>query len=145
MVLELCIVVAVLIIYTATLFFIYFHKSMEVKEKELEVEKIKTVSNQTIDLNDVNILDQIIQEAFAEYKIFELDHEEDLYINEERMSLILTDVLAAVLNRISDNLRDKLALVYNKDYIEDIIFRKIEMVVLDYCISINGNYNDTKK
>lgn len=145
MVLELCIVVAVLIIYTATLFFIYFHKSMEVKEKELEVEKIKTVSDQTIDLNDVNILDQIIQEAFAEYKIFELDHEEDLYINEERMSLILTDMLATVLNRISDNLRDKLALVYNKDYIEDIIFRKIEMVVLDYSISINGNYNDTKK
>ena len=145
MVLELCIVVAVLIIYTATLFFIYFHKSMEVKEKELEVEKIKTVSDQTIDLNDVNILDQIIQEAFAEYKIFELDHEEDLYINEERMSLILTDMLATVLNRISDNLRDKLALVYNKDYIEDIIFRKIEMVVLDYSISINGNYNETKQ
>lgn len=145
MVLKLCIVAAVLIIYTATLFFIYFHKSMEVKEKELEVEKIKAVSDQTIDLNDVNILDQIIQEAFAEYKIFELDHIEDLYINEERMSLILTDMLATVLNRISDNLRDKLALVYNKDYIEDIIFRKIEMVVLDYSISINGNYSDTKK
>lgn len=118
---------------------------MEVKEKELEVEKIKAVSDQTIDLNDVNILDQIIQEAFAEYKIFELDHIEDLYINEERMSLILTDMLATVLNRISDNLRDKLALVYNKDYIEDIIFRKIEMVVLDYSININGNYSDTKK
>lgn len=145
MILELIIIAAICLIYISTLFFIFFHKYMTMKEKKIDIEKTKVLSDQTINLNDVAILDQIIQDVFTEYKIFELDHEEDLYINEERISLILTDVLAVVLNRLSPNLKDKLSLIYNENYIEDIIFRKIEMVVLDYTISINGNYSDTKK
>lgn len=55
------------------------------------------------------------------------------------------DITTEVYTSISDNIWDKLSLIYKKDHIEDIIVQKVQMLVLAYTVDINGNYKEPKK
>lgn len=90
-------------------------------------------------------MDKIIQQNFERYQILKLGHKQNLYISEEMQQKMIMDISKEVYSSISDNLWNKLSLIYRKDYIEDIIVQKIQMVVLTYTVEINGNYQDTKK
>lgn len=116
-------------------------KYLDIKRTTNKLNYNKILADTFINKNDLDILDDIISTAFDEYRVFNLEFEEDLYLNSDKIQLILMEVLAIVLNRVSPNLIDKLSLIYNRDYIEDIIYKKIETLVLNYSIEINGNYN----
>lgn len=58
---------------------------------------------------------------------------------------IIMDITTEVYTSISDNIWDKLSLIYKKDHIEDIIVQKVQMLVLAYTVDINGNYKEPKK
>lgn len=90
--------------------------------------------------NDMKLLNQIIDDEFSQYQIMNLAHRDNLYINQELESQIITDLLRNVLGQISDDLRMRLELYYNSDRLDDIIFNRIKMVVINYTIEINGNY-----
>lgn len=89
---------------------------------------------------DMKILDSIIDDEFMQYEIMHLAHRDNLYINAEEQERIITEVLGKVIYRISDDLVQKLSLYYKSEYINDIIFNKIKLVVINYTIEINGNY-----
>lgn len=89
---------------------------------------------------DMKILDSIIDDEFTQYQIMHLAHRDNLYINPEEQERIITEVLGKVIYRISDDLVQKLSLYYKSEYINDIIFNKIKLVVINYTIEINGNY-----
>ena len=93
----------------------------------------------------MDILDKIIQQAFERYQILNLGHRENLYINEELQQNIIKNLTIEIYTSISDDIWDKLALIYKKEHIEDIIVQKIQMIVLTYTIEINGHYKDDKK
>lgn len=93
----------------------------------------------------MNILDRIVEESFNYYQLLNLSGKDNAYINEDTQQKIIYDVLSNVLSSVSDSIISKLSLIYKKDYIEDLIARKVQLVVLDYTISINGNYRDDKK
>ena len=93
----------------------------------------------------MNILDRIVEESFNYYQLLNLSGKDNAYINEDTQQKIIYDVLSNVLSSVSDSIIGKLSLIYKKDYIEDLIARKVQLVVLDYTISINGNYRDDKK
>ena len=93
----------------------------------------------------MNILDRIVEESFNYYQLLNLSGKDKAYINEDTQQKIIYDVLSNVLSSVSDSIIGKLSLIYKKDYIEDLIARKVQLVVLDYTISINGNYRDDKK
>lgn len=89
---------------------------------------------------DMKILDSIIDDEFTQYEIMHLAHRDNLYINSEEQERIITEVLGKVIYRISDDLVQKLSLYYKSEYINDIIFNKIKLVVINYTVQINGNY-----
>lgn len=93
----------------------------------------------------MNILDRIVEDSFNYYQLLNLSGKDNAYINEDTQQKIIYDVLSNVLSSVSDSIIGKLSLIYKKDYIEDLIARKVQLVVLDYTISINGNYRDDKK
>ena len=93
----------------------------------------------------MNILDRIVEESFNYYQLLNLSGKDNAYINEDTQQKIIYNVLSNVLSSVSDSIISKLSLIYKKDYIEDLIARKVQLVVLDYTISINGNYRDDKK
>ena len=90
--------------------------------------------------DDMKLLNQIIDDEFSQYQIMNLAHRDNLYINQELESQIITDLLRNVLGQISDDLRLRLELYYNSDRLDDIIFNRIKMIVINYTIEINGNY-----
>lgn len=90
----------------------------------------------------MNILDKIIQETFDRYQIFNLAHLKNPYIGDDLQQKIIKEVFTDVYGSVSDNIINKLSLIYKKEHIEDIIVQKIQLIVLNYTIEINGNYKE---
>ena len=120
---------------------------VSIEEKREQAESISRYNLASIPINidELDILDKIIQQAFERYQILNLGHRENLYINEELQQKIIKDLTIEIYTSISDDIWDKLALIYKKEHIEDIIVQKIQMIVLTYTIEINGHYKDDKK
>lgn len=91
-----------------------------------------------LDIDSVNILDKIITDVFNRYQIMNLAHRDNLYVTTELQKKIIRDVLTVVYLSLSDDLLNKLTLIYKKDYIEDIIVQKIQFLVMNYTISTNN-------
>lgn len=119
--------------------------SIEQKREQSKAQSSYYLASLPINLNELEILDKIIQQDFERYQILKLGHQDNLYITEEMQQKIIMDIATEVYTSISDNIWDKLSLIYKKEHIEDIIVQKIQMLVLTYTVEINGNYKDTKK
>jgi len=119
--------------------------SIEQKREQAESISRYNLASIPINIDELDILDKIIQQAFERYQILNLGHRENLYINEELQQKIIKDLTIEIYTSISDDIWDKLALIYKKEHIEDIIVQKIQMIVLTYTIEINGHYKDDKK
>ena len=89
--------------------------------------------------SDFQIIDNLIQENLAEYRILKLENIEKLYITEAIQKKIFEYVLRKVMYQISPIYMQRLSYIYNKEKLEDIITQKINMHILDYTIEVNGN------
>lgn len=103
------------------------------------------LASMPLPVDDISILDKIIQDEFQRYEIMELAHKENLYITNEIQAKMIKTIFSRVYTSLSDDLFDKFSIIYKRTYIEDLIAQKVQMVVLNYTIEINGNYKDTKK
>lgn len=119
--------------------------SIEQKREQSRAQSSYYLASVPINMDELDILDKIIQQDFERYQILKLGHKPNLYISEEMQQQIIMDIATEVYTSISDNIWDKLSLIYRKDHIEDIIVQKIQMLVLTYTVEINGNYKDDKK
>lgn len=119
--------------------------SIEQKREQSKAQSSYYLASVPINMDELDILDKIIQQDFERYQILKLGHKPNLYISEEMQQQIIMDIATEVYTSISDNIWDKLSLIYRKDHIEDIIVQKIQMLVLTYTVEINGNYKDDKK
>ena len=119
--------------------------SIEQKREQSRAQSSYYLASIPINMDELDILDKIIQQDFERYQILKLGHKPNLYISEEMQQQIIMDIATEVYTSISDNIWDKLSLIYRKDHIEDIIVQKIQMLVLTYTVEINGNYKDDKK
>lgn len=119
--------------------------SIEQKREQSKAQSSYYLASLPINLNELEILDKIIQQNFERYQILKLSHKDNLYITEEMQQKIIMDITTEVYTSISDNIWDKLSLIYKKDHIEDIIVQKVQMLVLAYTVEINGNYKEPKK
>lgn len=116
--------------------------SIEQKREQSKAQSSYYLASVPINMNELDILDKIIQQDFERYQILKLGHKPNLYITESMQQKIIMDIATEVYSSISDNIWDKLSLIYKKDHIEDIIVQKIQMLVLSYTVEINGNYKD---
>ena len=119
--------------------------SIEQKREQSVAQSSYYLASVPINLNELEILDKIIQDDFERYQILNLAHKDNLYITEEIQQKIIMDIATEVFKSISQNIWDKLALIYKKEHLEDIIVQKVQMIVLTYTVEINGNYKDDKK
>lgn len=88
---------------------------------------------------DFKIIENLIQDNLAEYRILKLESVEKLYINEETQNKIFEYVLRKVMYQLSPVYLEKLSYIYNKDKLDEIIAQKINMYILDYTVEVNGN------
>lgn len=88
----------------------------------------------------MKIVDQIINDIFTRYTIMNIDGKNVYYINEEMTNTILHDVLKEAYLCMSPQLLSKLTAIYNRDYVDDIIAKKVQMLTLAYIIEVNGTY-----
>lgn len=117
---------------------------VNIKQKNVQTEAQQNyyLASTPISMDEMMIIDKIIQETFDRYQIFNLAHLKNPYISEDLQQKIIKDVFTDVYSSISENIINKLSLVYKKEHIEDIIVQKIQMIVLNYTIEINGNYKE---
>ena len=118
--------------------FILSKLNKKLKNKnELEVRKFNY--NFEPKESDFMIIDNLIQENLAEYRILKLESVEKLYINEETQNKIFEYVLRKVMYQLSPIYLEKLSYIYNKDKLDEIIAQKINIHILDYTVEVNGN------
>lgn len=111
-----------------------------VQKEKLNLEQLKFNFDYEPKETDFNIIETLIQENLAEYRINKLESVEKLYINENIQKKIFEYVLRKTMYQISPIYLQKLSYIYNKDKLDEIITQKINMYILDYTIEVNGNY-----
>ena len=88
---------------------------------------------------DFTIIDTLIEQNLAEYRVLKLESVEKLYINEEIQNKIFEYVLRKVMYQLSPIYLEKLSYIYNKDRLDEIIAQKINLAILEYTVEVNGN------
>lgn len=136
----LCVLTALFISLWGVMIFFCYQLKEELKSKRILEEKklLMTIEYGANNLND--ILEGIIDEALAKYEITNLNTDNKMYINEDLQREIVKRILKETTSSISPVLYEKLCMTYNKNKIEDIIYFKISMKVLEYVSTINGTY-----
>ena len=125
------------ILLIALLIILYnINKSINNK-KELELLKMNFEFEPKDD--DFEILDRLIQENLATYRVLKLENIEKLYITEEIQRKMFEYILRETMYQISPVYMQKLSYLYNKDELDDIISQKINMAILDYTVEVNSN------
>ena len=132
------IIAVAMIVLTAIV--IYTNNKHRKKAEELARYQMHITSN--IDKSIPEILDLIINESFADYKVKFLIPLNEEYINTEREAEIRTELVQVVSSRISNAAIDKLSLFYNPKNIAEIIADKIYIAVMNYTVEHNAEFSD---
>lgn len=120
------------------LIIILYNINKNIKDrKELELLKLNFEFEPKED--DFEILDRLIQENLATYRVLKLENIEKLYITEEIQRKMFEYILRETMYQISPVYMQKLSYLYNKDRLDDIITQKINMAILDYTVEVNSN------
>lgn len=105
------------------------------KIEEISLYQINTSAN--IDASIPHILEIIIEESFADYKVKSLVPLNEGFINTDREAEIRKELVNLVSSRISNAALDKLSLYYNIKNIADIMADKIYILIMNYVIEHN--------
>ena len=89
--------------------------------------------------SDFELLDRLIQENLAQYRVLKLENIQKLYITEDIQKKIFEYVLRETKYQMSPIYVQRLSYIYNKDRLDDIIVQKITMNRLEYTVEVNGN------
>lgn len=117
------------------------------KNRFIESQRNYYLSNTNLDKSFTSIIDDIISDVETQYELLNfaaLDQQGNLYITEEMQNKMIEEVFTTVYTSISPIAMDKFLLVYSREYLEDMIAKKVQLTVLNYCISVNGSYQDKK-
>lgn len=110
----------------------------EYKRKN-DLEQLEMNLNFTINENDLKIIDDLVSDAFNHFCFINYDKMNQEYINTQVQQEAINEVLKTTLLRLSPVYMNKLSYIYNRNYIEDLILEKTQIVVIDYCVKVNGS------
>lgn len=125
-----------ILILISLIYFIY--ESNKNTKQKLDLETLKFNFDYEPKETDFQIIETLIQENLAEYRINKLETVEKLYITEDIQKKIFEYVLRKVMYQLSPIYLQKLSYIYNKDKLDEIITQKINMYIMDYTIEVNG-------
>lgn len=92
----------------------------------------------------LNLLDNLVQESLMRYRVAYIEYQVDIYINEKTQKDMIDWILRDTISRISPVYYEKITFIYNKDRLEDILYDKVSLAVLNYSLSVNGDLNNKK-
>lgn len=110
----------------------------EYKRKN-DLEQLEMNLNFTINEDDLKIIDDLVSDAFNHFCFINYDKMNQEYINTQVQQEAINEVLKTTLLRLSPVYMNKLSYIYNRNYIEDLILEKTQIVVIDYCVKVNGS------
>ena len=92
--------------------------------------------------NDMLFVDSLIQDSVINYRVVNIDHDPKFYMTQQAEAKMLTEVLKEVLSRISPTVYRKLQILYEDKVLEDIIYKKVSVAILEVKLEINGSYDE---
>lgn len=110
----------------------------EYKRKN-DLEQLEMNLNFTINEDNLKIIDDLVSDAFNHFCFINYDKMNQEYINTQVQQEAINEVLKTTLLRLSPVYMNKLSYIYNRNYIEDLILEKTQIVVIDYCVKVNGS------
>ena len=110
---------------------------IDIYEDKISIEDDKLLLEDYSEEKIIGHLDYIIQEALDEYVIFNIQPKNIYYIDSKLETAIVEDLSNKVPDRLSYNLMHNLGIVYNDNYIGELIGRRIYMIVLNYKLDFN--------
>lgn len=116
-----------------------WNKSIEVKHRELNITEYDKINKTTFD-STMDLVDEIITDVFTRYTIMNTELKDNLYMNEEMINEMMFNVLKEAYTSISPQLLNKLNSIYNREYVDDVIAKKVQMLTMSYVIQTNGTY-----
>lgn len=116
-------------------------KSIENKRRELEILEFNNLNKESFN-GTMGLVDEIVTDTFIRYTIMDQEFRENIYINEEMIHRIMHDVLREVYTTISPQIMNKLSTIYNNDYVDDVIAKKVQALTLNFVIENNGTYRN---
>ena len=99
-------------------------------------------------INTINIsieeisttMDTIVNEEFNRYQIINFADTEKLYITDEMQLKMIQDIFRSTYTSLSPTIISRWQTVYTRDHIEDMLAQRVQHLVLNFCIEVNGNY-----
>ena len=99
----------------------------------------KEINKDTFDTT-MTLVDKILEDIFVRYTIMNTESKDDLYMNEEMINKMMFEVLKEAYATISPQIMNKLTIIYNSSYVDDMIAKKVQLLTMNYVISVNGTY-----
>lgn len=90
-----------------------------------------------IDASIPEILDKLIQECFDEWYALNEGYREIEFINKDKEKDILLKINELVAARMSRTFQSKLNSYYNEEAVDDVVAKKVYMLVMNYVITNN--------
>lgn len=116
-----------------------WNRSINAKHRELTISEYDKVNKESFD-STMLIVDQIVNDIFTRYTIMNTETKDDLYMNEEMIHQMMFEVLRESYLCMSPQLLSKLTSIYNRDYVDDMIAKKVQLLTMSYVIQTNGTY-----
>lgn len=116
--------------------------SKEYKDAMIRLSQYSINSQAVIDDAIPQLLNDIIDECFTDYKILVLAPRQESYITPEREDEIRKDLIGKIVERLSPMSLDKLSLRYNISNIDRIIADKVYIAVTSYVVETNSIKDD---
>lgn len=114
-------------------------KSIDAKHRELSILESKEISKETFDTT-MTLVDKILEDIVVRYTIMNTESKDSLYMNEEMINEMMINVLREAYLTISPQIMNKLSSIYNRTYVDDMIAKKVQLLTMNYVISVNGTY-----
>lgn len=132
--------VSVLVLSIVALVLNFLHK-----RELIRLSKFQTyVSMGVINSSIPDLLTDVINDSFNDYKLEVLIPLNEGYINENREHEIRKDLVDKVTSRIAVPTLEKLSLFYNINNIGEIIGDKVYIAVVDYVVDHNRKIEESK-
>lgn len=116
-----------------------WNRSIDAKHRELSILESKEINKDTFDTT-MTLVDKILEDIFVRYTIMNTESKDDLYMNEEMINKMMFEVLKEAYATISPQIMNKLTIIYNSSYVDDMIAKKVQLLTMNYVISVNGTY-----
>lgn len=120
---------------------ISYHLIIRLKQKkrDLNLREYELNISSSMEEDIFGLLDKVIQEAFNEYTVLNIEYHEDItYIDAELEKIITQEVAHKVIDRISPALISKISLVYNIANLDKLLSERTYLCTLHYVLSKNA-------